>query len=78
MRQAAKGLGERAEYTKELRGKVWKEEGRRKKTKAQLETKGAELEGARVDRAAARAKVTHIKVEYSKSREVSFMEVSCL
>ena len=36
------------------------------------------MEGARADLAAARAEVTYIKVEYSKSREAALMEVSGL
>ena len=44
---------ERAESAKHLKERVLEEEGRRKEVEAQLETKEAELKGARADLAAA-------------------------
>ena len=52
---------------------VLEEEGKRKEIEAQLETKGAELEGARADLATARAKVARLEVENSNSQEDALM-----
>ena len=54
------------------------EEGRRKEVEVQLETNGAELEGARVELVAARAEVARLKAKSSKYWEDALMEVSRL
>ena len=43
-----------------------------------METRGAKLEGARTELAAARAEVARLEAEYSKSWEDALMEASCL
>ena len=50
----------------------------RKKAEEQLETKGAELEGARAELTAAHTEVAQLMEEFSKYWEDALMEVSWL
>ena len=61
-----------------LKERLQEEEGMRKKAKEQLETQGAELEGARTELAAAQIEVTSLKVAFSNYWEDALMEVSRL
>ena len=54
------------------------EEEIRKKAEEQLETKGAELEGARAELTAAQTEVAQLKEAFSKYREDASIEVSWL
>ena len=61
-----------AKFTKHLKERVLEEEGRRKEVEAQLDTKGAKLEGAQANLAATRSEVARLEAEDT------LMEVSCL
>ena len=68
----------RIEYGRLLKEQLQVEEEMRKKVEKQLETKGAELEGSRVELMAAQAEVAQLKEAFSKYREDASMEVSRL
>ena len=59
-----KVLEKLAKFAIRLKERVLEEKGKRKEVEAQLETKGAELEGAQADLAIARAEVARHEVEY--------------
>ena len=63
-----------------LRREPWrrKERGKRKDVEAQLDTKGAEMEGAQAKLAVARAKVVRLETESSESQEDALIKASCL
>ena len=66
------------EHARLLKERLQEEEKMGKKAEKQLETQGAELEGAHVELAAAQTEVTGLKAAFSKYREDALIEVSRL
>ena len=64
------------EYGHLLKERLQEEQEIRKKAKKQLETKGAELEGARSKLMIAQTELAHLKETFLKYQEDVLMEVS--
>ena len=69
-------IGDKREhYGRVMKENLQAEEEKRKKAEKQLETQGAELEGARVELKAAQAELARLKETFSKHREDALMQV---